>query len=62
MKKRRSAILLLLLIAGAGSCQRPKAVFRRLEIPAARTMARLPRDGNGEAYFQKPGLSFRYGQ
>lgn len=61
MTRLRVAILLL-LVAGAGSCQRPGAAFQRLKVPAAGILARLPRDGNGEAYFQKPGLSFRYGR
>jgi arylsulfatase A-like enzyme len=61
MNKSPGAILSLLLIAGAGSCQRKTVAFRRLEIPAARTMAQLPRDGNGRPYFQKPGHSFLFG-
>ncbi|MCU0236492.1 MAG: sulfatase-like hydrolase/transferase [Acidobacteria bacterium] len=62
MRQFRGAVLWLLLLAGAGSCQRQQAVFSRLEIPAARPVAQLPRDGSGEAYFQRPGLSFRYGR
>lgn len=62
MRHGRAVILLLLQLAAAASCQRQKVPFRRLEIPAARTVAHLPRDGDGRAYFQKPGLSFRFGQ
>ncbi len=61
MKKCRGVILML-LVAAAGSCQRRHEVaFWRLGIPDARAMAHLSRDGSGSAYFQKPGLAFRFG-
>ena len=61
MRHGRDLILLLLLAAATASCKQHEAAFRRLEIPAARTMADLSLDGEGRSYFQKPGFSFRFG-
>jgi choline-sulfatase len=61
MKKGRDMVLLLLLLAACGSCRRQQLPFERLEIPNARAMAHLSRDGSGGFYFQKPGLTLRFG-
>lgn len=61
MKKDWGMVLSLLLLAACGSCRRQQLPFQRLEIPKARAMDYLAQDGAGGLYFQKPGLTMRFG-